>query len=57
MPRDPISNFGNLMVGCIRDEKVAEKTRVILESVLFLALGLASSAATAYVLSLTGIFV
>ena len=57
MPRDPISNFGNLILGCIRDEEVPEKTRVILESVLFLALGLASSATTAYVLSLTGIFV
>jgi hypothetical protein len=55
MTKDPMSSFGNLMLGCISDEYVREERRVVLEGVLFLALGICASLATTYLLSLAGI--
>jgi len=50
-----MSSFGNLMLGCISDEYVRQERRVVLEGVLFLALGIGASLATTYLLSLAGI--
>ena len=55
MPKDPISSFGNLMLGCISDDYTRQDRGVALESVLFLALGVCASVATTYLLSLAGI--
>jgi hypothetical protein len=55
MARDPMSSFGKLMLRCIRDEYVRQERRVVLEGVLFLALGICASLATTYLLSLAGI--
>jgi hypothetical protein len=57
MSQDPSSTFGGLMLGCIRDKYVGESKKVLLESAASLVLGLCTSVATAYVLSLAGIFV
>ncbi len=57
MSQDPGSIFGSLMLGCIRDEYTHEERRALLEGVAFLVFGLCSSVATAYLLSLTGVFV
>lgn len=57
MSKDPISTFGNLMLGCIRDEYVREDRRVMVEGAGFLVLGLCTSVATTYLLSLAGFFV
>ncbi|MGD0319888.1 MAG: hypothetical protein ABSB56_09370 [Nitrososphaerales archaeon] len=55
MARDPMSYFGKLMLGCISDEYVRPDKGVVLEGVLFLALGVCASVATTYLLSLAGI--
>jgi hypothetical protein len=55
MAKDPMSSFGNLMLGCISDEYVQQERRVVLEGILFLALGLGASLVTTYLLSLAGI--
>ena len=55
MTKDPMSSFGNLMLGCISDEYVRQERRVVLEGVLFLSLGICASLATTYLLSLAGI--
>jgi len=55
MPKDPMSSFGGLMLGCISDEYTKYDSGNVLESVLFLALGVCASIVTTYVLSLAGI--
>ncbi len=55
MARDPMSSFGKLMLGCISDEYLRPERRVVLEGVLFLTLGICTSVATTYLLSLAGI--
>ena len=57
MARDPMSTFGNLMLGCISDEYKPKERAVAIEGVVFLALGVCASVATTYLLSLAGIFV
>lgn len=57
LSQDPGSTFGGLLAGCISDDYVKEQRRILTEGVLFLILGAASSVATAYLLSLAGIFV
>ncbi|MGD0146853.1 MAG: hypothetical protein ABSB53_08420 [Nitrososphaerales archaeon] len=52
MAKDPMSSFGNLMLGCISDEYIPQERMVVLEGVLFLALGVCASLATTYMLSL-----
>jgi len=47
-----MSSFGNLMLGCISDEYIPQERMVVLEGVLFLALGVCASLATTYMLSL-----
>lgn len=47
-----MSSFGNLMLGCISDEYIQQERMVVLEGVLFLALGVCASLATTYMLSL-----
>jgi hypothetical protein len=55
MAKDPMSSFGKLMLGCISDEYIRQERRVVLEGVVFLALGVCASLATTYLLSLAGI--
>jgi hypothetical protein len=55
LTRDPMSSFGNLMLRCISDEYAHKEIGVVLESVVFLALGVCASIATTYLLSLAGI--
>jgi hypothetical protein len=50
-----MSSFGNLMLRCISDEYARKEIGVVLESVVFLALGVCTSVATTYLLSLAGI--
>ena len=50
-----MSSFGKLMLGCISDEHMQQENRVVLEGVLFLVLGVCTSIATTYLLSLAGI--
>jgi hypothetical protein len=50
-----MSSFGSLMLGCISDEYTRQEKGAVLESVLFLALGVCASIATTYFLSLAGI--
>ncbi|QQG48918.1 MAG: hypothetical protein HY247_00970 [archaeon] len=57
MPPDPGSIFGSLLRGCIRDDYVSEGKKEMAESILFLGLGVFSSVATTYALSLAGFFV
>lgn len=54
MPQDPGSIFGGLLNVCVSDEYVKER-QLLTEGVLFVFLGLASSFATAYLLSWAGI--
>ena len=54
MPQDPGSIFGGLLNVCVSDEYTRERT-LLTESVLFVFLGVASSFATAYLLSAAGI--
>jgi hypothetical protein len=49
--------FGNLLSGCIRDVWVEQDRMAVVEGVMFLILGAASSVATTYLLSMAGIFV
>jgi hypothetical protein len=55
MAKDPMSSFGKLMLGCISDKYMQQESRVVLEGVLFLVLGVCTSLATTYLLSLAGI--
>jgi hypothetical protein len=55
MAKDPMSSFGKLMLGCISDEYIRQDRRVVLDGVLFLLLGVCTSLATTYLLSLAGI--
>jgi hypothetical protein len=55
MAKDPMSSFGNLMLGCISDDYIRQERRVVLEGVLFLVLGVCASLATTYLLSLAGV--
>jgi hypothetical protein len=55
MPKDPMSSFGNLMLGCISDEYTQEERKLVLDEILFLALGVCASVMTTYLLSLAGI--
>ena len=55
MPKDPMSSFGDLMLSCISDEYAPREKGAVLEGVLFLALGVAASVATTYLLSLAGV--
>jgi hypothetical protein len=55
MAKDPMSSFGKLMLRCISDEYVQQEMTVVLEGILFLALGVCASLATTYLLSLAGI--
>jgi len=55
MPKDPMSSFGNLMLVCISDEYTQRERRMVLEQVLFLALGVCASVVTTYLLSYAGI--
>jgi hypothetical protein len=50
-----MSSFGNLMLRCISDEYAHKEVGVVLEGVIFLALGVCTSVATTYLLSLAGI--
>ena len=50
-----MSSFGKLMLGCISDEYIRQDRRVVLDGVLFLLLGVCTSLATTYLLSLAGI--
>jgi len=53
---DPLSMFGGLMRSCIRDDY--EKDRgVVVESVVVMILGIASSVLTTYLLSTLGVLV
>jgi hypothetical protein len=55
MTKDPMSSFGKLMLGCISDEYTRQERGVVLDGILFLALGACASLATTYLLSLAGI--
>jgi hypothetical protein len=55
MVKDPMSSFGKLMLGCISDEYIRQDMGVVVEGVLFLALGVCASLVTTYLLSLAGI--
>jgi len=50
-----MSSFGNLMLGCISDEYTQEERKLVLDEILFLALGVCASVMTTYLLSLAGI--
>jgi uncharacterized membrane protein len=54
MTPDPGAIFGDLVRVCIRDDYVKDEAKVVREGVLFLVLGLCSSLATAYFLSMAG---
>ncbi len=56
MSPDPIANFGSLLHVCVREDSIDDKIAVR-EGVLFLILGVGSSVATTYALSLLGFFV
>ncbi|MDE1858139.1 MAG: hypothetical protein KGI26_03620 [Thaumarchaeota archaeon] len=53
MPQDPGSIFGGLLNVCVSDEHIRER-RLMTEGVLCVALGLATSFVTTYVLSAAG---
>jgi len=55
MPKDPMSSFGDLTAVCISDEYARDEKGTVLESILFLIMGLGASIATTYLLSLAGI--
>jgi hypothetical protein len=55
MPQDPGSTFGGLLAGCISDDYLKEKNRVVAEGVVCIVLGAASSVVTTYLLSMAGI--
>jgi hypothetical protein len=55
MTPDPGSVFGNLLGGCISDEYIHEDKTGAKESFLFLLMGVCSSIATTYLLSVAGI--
>ena len=54
MPQDPGAIFGGLLNVCVSDQYLKEP-KVLVEGVLFVILGLASSFVTAYLLSATGL--
>jgi len=54
LPQDPGSIFGGLLNVCVSDEHIKER-RLATEGVLCVALGLASSLVTTYVLSVAGL--
>ena len=53
LPQEPGALFGGLLGVCISDNHEKE-ARLLTESVMFVALGLASSLVTAYLLSAAG---
>ncbi len=55
MPPDPVAVFGRLLFGCIRDVYLKDDSKVGPEGVLFLAMGVISSLATTYLLSMAGV--
>ncbi|MBI3841488.1 MAG: hypothetical protein HY297_06030 [Thaumarchaeota archaeon] len=57
MPPDPGSIFGSLLRGCISDVYLKGDRKDYVESAVFLSLGVCSSIATTYALSLAGFFV
>lgn len=57
MPKDPLSVFGGLFRGCIRDRFIEPERRETLESILVLSLGAACSVVTTYLLSTIGIVI
>jgi len=57
MTPDPGKMFGNLLRSCISDRYEKSRGGIAAEDILFLALGLGSSIATTYLLSLAGILV
>jgi hypothetical protein len=54
LPRDPGSIFGGLLNVCVRDDYVRER-RLLTEGVLFVLLGVVSSFATTYLLTMAGL--
>ena len=57
MTPDPGKMFGNLLRSCISDRYEKSRGGIAAEDIVFLALGLGSSMATTYLLSLAGILV
>jgi hypothetical protein len=55
LPPEPGVIFGSLLSGCIRDEYLKDDSKMATEGAIFLVLGVASSVATAYLLSMVGI--
>ncbi len=56
MPKDPMTLFGGLMQSCIREDETEDR-KVVVESLVFLVAGVASSIVTTYVLASLNILV
>ena len=54
LPQDPMSLFGSLLTSCVSDDYQKER-RLMFEGALVMVLGVASSVATAYLLSAAGV--
>jgi hypothetical protein len=54
MAPDPQSAFGNLLRGCISERYLPKDKGAAAEGALMVTLGLCSSVATAYILSIAG---
>lgn len=57
MTPDPGSIFGNLLRGCISDRYLSNDRKATTEGLLFIILGMCSSVATTYALSVAGLLV
>ena len=55
MPPEPGVIFGRLLFGCIRDQYTKDDSRIGSEGVLFMVMGMVSSVATTYLLSMAGV--
>ncbi len=55
LPPEPGVVFGRLLLGCIRDRYAKDDSKLGPEGVLFLAMGMISSLATTYLLSMAGV--
>ena len=56
MPKDPSALFGGLLNVCIREDSFKGES-LLRDSIIFTILGIGSSVATVYALSLLGLFV
>jgi hypothetical protein len=55
--QDPLSVFGALLHGCIREDNQADDRKLLKEGVAFLLLGVVSSVVTTYVVASLGLLV